>query len=325
MSGYDVIGDVHGEGTKLRGLLEALGYELRDGAFRHPERRAVFVGDLIDRGDEHVDVLAVVRAMVDAGAAQIVIGNHEFNAIAYATPHPRIEGEWLRRNSPKNRAQHEAFLAQIEPAARGRWLSWFKSLPLFLELDGGLRVVHACWHEPSITTVDRALREARDDLDSFFIEAATTGGPLSDAVELLLKGPELTLERYGLRPFLDKAGVARGEARIRWWRPDATSVDELAEIQTGALGDDGAPYPPIAPLACRAEDLAHEYRGEIPVIFGHYWRSWPPTPGLDWTPTAACVDFSAGAGGPLVAYRWSGERQIDPSNYVASPAPAASS
>ena len=47
MTGYDVIGDVHGRAEKLGGLLRKLGYRERDGACRHSERQSVFVGDLV--------------------------------------------------------------------------------------------------------------------------------------------------------------------------------------------------------------------------------------------------------------------------------------
>jgi len=45
----------------------------------------VFVGDLIDRGIQQRDSVRIARSMVEAGAAQIVLGNHEFNAVAYST------------------------------------------------------------------------------------------------------------------------------------------------------------------------------------------------------------------------------------------------
>ena len=42
----------------------------------------------------------------------------------------------------------------------------------------------------------------------------------------------------------------------------------------------------------------------IPLIFGHYWFEAP----LEATsPLAQCVDYSAGAGGPLAAHRFDGE------------------
>ena len=110
---YDVIGDVHGQNLKLKALLTALGYRVHAGAYRHPAGRiAVFVGDLIDRGPGQVEVLGIVRRMEAAGSARVVMGNHELNAIGYAT-----RGEdgvtWLRRHSAENEAQHRGFLDQV--------------------------------------------------------------------------------------------------------------------------------------------------------------------------------------------------------------------
>ena len=94
-----------------------LGYrpDERGGAFRHPERQAIFVGDLIDRGPEQLRVLATVKAMVDAGSAQIVMGNHEFNAVAYATEHPVGSGCYLRPHNEKNN-RSAARSGDTEPA-----------------------------------------------------------------------------------------------------------------------------------------------------------------------------------------------------------------
>ena len=68
---YDIIGDVHGCASQLRQLLGGLEYTVdpATGAYRHPQRRAVFVGDLIDRGREQREVLQLVKAMVDACCA----------------------------------------------------------------------------------------------------------------------------------------------------------------------------------------------------------------------------------------------------------------
>ncbi|MFH8289732.1 polynucleotide kinase-phosphatase [Streptomyces sp. NPDC018059] len=71
---FDIIGDVHGCAAELETLLRELGYV--DGA--HPEgRTAVFVGDLVDRGPDTPGVLRRVMAMVAAGTALCVPGNHE--------------------------------------------------------------------------------------------------------------------------------------------------------------------------------------------------------------------------------------------------------
>ena len=81
---FDVIGDVHGCRRELEALLGTLGYALvRDDAGRpvdavHDEgRRALFLGDLVDRGPDSPGVLRLVMGMVEAGHALAVPGNHE--------------------------------------------------------------------------------------------------------------------------------------------------------------------------------------------------------------------------------------------------------
>ena len=115
---YDIIGDIHGHAGPLKRLLDRLGYVESAGVWRHPSRRALFLGDYIDRGPEQVEVVRIVRAMVDAGEALAIMGNHEFNAVAWATPDPHQAGAYLRPHSAKNRHQHRAFLDQVEEDSR---------------------------------------------------------------------------------------------------------------------------------------------------------------------------------------------------------------
>ncbi len=85
---FDIIGDVHGCFDELVSLLEHLGYRIappitgeavgNSYAVSHPEgRKAVFVGDLVDRGPGVVNVLKLVMSMVADGTALCVAGNHE--------------------------------------------------------------------------------------------------------------------------------------------------------------------------------------------------------------------------------------------------------
>jgi protein phosphatase len=81
---FDVIGDVHGCRAELEALLGRLGYlVVRDDEGRpvdaaHPDgRRAVFLGDLVDRGPDTPGVLRLVMGMVEAGHGLAVPGNHE--------------------------------------------------------------------------------------------------------------------------------------------------------------------------------------------------------------------------------------------------------
>lgn len=76
---FDIIGDVHGCCDELEELLTTLGY-VRDemGTYAHPQgRKAVFVGDLVDRGPRILDVLNLVQNMVAAQTALCVPGNHD--------------------------------------------------------------------------------------------------------------------------------------------------------------------------------------------------------------------------------------------------------
>ena len=191
---YDIVGDIHGHAAKLQRLLRRLGYEERDGIYRHASRQLIFVGDFIDRGPEIRRTLQIARAMIDAGTARAVMGNHELNALLYHTKGP--DGEWLRPHNDKNTAQHQATLDQIalsDPAEWKDWLNWMLKLPLWLDL-GSCRVVHAAWDDESVQTLGtqdtltkRNLAKVGDRLT-----------PEGKAVNFLLKGPEYKLgdERF---------------------------------------------------------------------------------------------------------------------------------
>src|SRR5262245_42374631 len=87
-TGYDIIGDVHGCAHSLEQLLQKLGYAVVDGAYEFGgdgRRQAIFVGDIIDRGPQIREALQIVRSMVERGSARMILGNHEYNALAYCT------------------------------------------------------------------------------------------------------------------------------------------------------------------------------------------------------------------------------------------------
>jgi protein phosphatase len=85
----DIIGDVHGCFDELVELLDKLGYQVHTEAERPcglrvvpPEgRKAVFVGDLVDRGPKIPAVLRLVIAMVTEGLAYCVPGNHDIKLV----------------------------------------------------------------------------------------------------------------------------------------------------------------------------------------------------------------------------------------------------
>lgn len=76
---FDIIGDVHGCCDELETLLVKLGYtHVGDLLYQPPEgRRALFLGDLVDRGPRNLDSLFLARNMVAKGYALCIPGNHE--------------------------------------------------------------------------------------------------------------------------------------------------------------------------------------------------------------------------------------------------------
>jgi len=319
--GYDIIGDIHGQYEKLESLLTKLGYRQRQGAWRHPERRAIFVGDFIDGGRLGVETVQTVRAMVDAGSALAVMGNHELNAIAWHTPDPRDPDEYLRPRlrqpwGAKNRNQHKDFLVQVEHdhALHAELVDWFLTLPLWLDLEG-LRVVHACWHTPFIDWLGPQLRDGRFLTPELLVDATTepqdpadkdTAAPsIFKAVEALTKGLEMPIPAS--HHFRDKYDNLRDRVRVRWWDVSGISLRDLAHLPDAkrlTLPDASAPE------HFRLGAASHK-----PTFFGHYWMEGKPALQSD---TAVCVDYSAGRGGPLVAYRWDQGAPLATAHFVST-------
>ena len=142
---FDIIGDVHGCTDELEALLVRLGYRLDwsgEGSSRNvcvtpPEgRKAVFVGDLVNRGPRTADALRIAMTMVAAGTALGVEGNHEAK-LARA----------LRGASAKLDAALDRSIGEIDAAGAGfrtAVSAFITSLPSHLWLDGGrLAIAHA--------------------------------------------------------------------------------------------------------------------------------------------------------------------------------------
>ena len=305
---YDLIGDIHGYSEPLIELLDKLGYKKTDGCYRHPERQVIFLGDFIDRGPDQRGVIDIVRPMIDQGAALSVMGNHEFNAIAWFTEDPDEPGTHLRPHSDKHRKQHGVFLAAYEGADDYRDLiEWFRSLPLWLELDG-LRVVHACWDDKLMNYLDKRYPSINRYLDDELLIAASRKDSIEfRAVETVLKGKEIKLPRG--KHFFDKDKNPRHKIRIRWWDADASTFRSAFLGPKTALSH--IPEDPI--------DVEHliKYDSDKPPVFvGHYWMDSEPEL---LAPNIACLDYSVAkpeGGGKLVAYRWDGEQQLDKGNFV---------
>jgi hypothetical protein len=138
-------------------------------------------------------------------------------------------------------------------------------------------------------------------------KTAWKGGPhpLYHALDGLCKGREIDLPEGA--HFTDHNGHTRKQARIKWWKHDAKFMHEVAIVE-GAMPE-SLLWKPIP------TDLLLEPISGTPIFIGHYWMKGTPS---ILSPKVACVDYSAGKGGPLVAYRWNGESELQNSGFIAS-------
>jgi hypothetical protein len=296
---YDVIGDIHGHAAKLEALLPKMGYQLRGGTWYAPEgRKAIFVGDLIDRGPEQLRVLEIVRRMVDAGQARLVLGNHEFNAIGFYLH--------LRPRSDKNRKQHAAFLAEVgeDSQLHREWVDWFRQHPMALDLDG-LRVVHAWWDDEAREVINRVRGGESGLLSDELMHRLYREASLEKARKLLTCGVEWDLPEGVF--MLDKEGHKHPEARLAVWRHGAARLPEIALVPRSSRHL-------IPDIEIPAEHRLPPVAG-APILVGHHWFDGPVK--LE-SPKVACVDWSAAKDGPLVAYRWHGEAELRHEHLVAA-------
>ena len=296
---HDLIGDIHGHADALERLLRQLGYSKHKGIYRHPDRQAIFLGDFIDRGPKIRETLEIVRPMIDSGTARAVMGNHELNALAFHTPDPSKPGTHLRPQNEKNSNQHAETMRQIPAGELAGYLRWFRSLPLWLDLEG-LRVVHACWDESRMAKLQGPIT------DEFLYAACSPRGSLFEPMETILKGKEAKLPQG--TAFRDKDGHERLSTRVKWYEPP-----EGHTYRTYAMASE--PIDSDEPLPEDVFEAAVPYPEDAkPVFVGHYWMRGPRPDLLRGN--VACLEWSVAKDGFLCAYRWDGERELDAGKFA---------
>jgi len=311
IEGFDIIGDVHGCAHTLKRLLEQLGYRQQSGVYYHPKRCAIFLGDIIDRGPRIRESLHLVRDMVERGSAHLILGNHELNALAY-TRWSSKKQDYLRSHTQSHQRQISQTLVQMEryPREWEEFLSWFETLPLFLEIKhprtgNAFRVVHACWDQRMIEA-----HRARYGIgiSPEFIEAAYSDDTLESQIrQRLTGGVDLDLPEGVTISSCD--GYVRSAFRTKFW---ATRIVTYGDV---VFQPDPLPHN----LAASKISIAHRQQlvnydvSEPPLFVGHYWLRGRPAP---LAPNLACLDYSAVKYGRLVAYRMDGERRLLASKFT---------
>ena len=307
---YDLIGDIHGCAQTLERLLETLGYKKRSGVWQHAYRQALFLGDLIDRGPQIRETLHIVHAMVDAGHAYCIMGNHEYYALAWNTPaSEQSTDEYVRAHSKHHTRLHRETLEQFEehPYDWEDFNQWFLTLPLFIDAQR-FRAVHACWDDRLINMLRTRFADGR--VNQAFVQQSAIKGSFADqAFNRLLRGVNLPLPHGMSQTSYD--GFTRSSFRTKFWHDDESALTYGDVVfQPDALPGDLAQEP------LPTEYLQHVtgYDAQQPLLFvGHYWRQGQPSL---IRPNLACLDYSAVNGGKLVAYRLDQEEHLLPESFV---------
>lgn len=305
--GYDIIGDIHGCALALKLLLVRLGYSKRNGVYSHPARKVVFLGDIIDRGPRIREALHLVRDMVNAGHAHIVMGNHEYNYLSYSTSGESVHMPYLREHTSRHQRILQATIDQLanHPGDQKDFYQWMMKLPVFLEFDS-FRVVHACWHQELVTQMLQ--KTGSNIIDTEFLYHSAVRDTFEwEVMDRLLRGTQIKLPNNETMTCRD--GYVRQFFRTKFWmehpelygevvfQPDPLPNNMLHRVLSKKERDNLYYYPP----------------SEKTLFIGHYWCEGKPAP---ITPNIACLDYSAVKFGQLVAYRYDFETVLSADKFV---------
>jgi polynucleotide kinase-phosphatase len=227
---FDIIGDVHGCYDELLALLGDLGYQVfeepvndvrdlgirvvaplvgRGGEVRGDERRkAVFLGDLVDRGPASPQVLRLVMSMVRSGAALCVPGNHDIKLLRHLNGKKVTANHGLAETLAQLEGESDSFKGQVRQFLDG--------LVSHYVLDGGkLVVAHAGLTEEMQGRGSGAVR-------AFALFGETTG----------------EIDEFGLPIRYEWAREYRGKAMVVFGHtpvPDAEWLNNTIDIDTGCV------------------------------------------------------------------------------------------
>ncbi|MGL5943934.1 MAG: polynucleotide kinase-phosphatase [Waterburya sp.] len=221
---FDIIGDVHGCCDELEQLLQQLGYVTTASksnsdsfwyfpTYIHPQgRKAIFLGDLVDRGDRILDTLKLVHNMLLADSAVCILGNHENKLMR------KLRGKNVKLNHGLEQTMAE--IEAIDPEQRNLVTNeintWLQSLISHYVLDDGkLVVAHAGL---------RAELQGRGSgyVRNFALYGETTG----------------EIDQFGLPVRYEWANEYRGEAMVVYGHTpvlEAEWLNNTIDIDTGCV------------------------------------------------------------------------------------------
>ena len=282
----DVVGDVHGELPALQALIAKLGYT-PEGI--HPEgRRLVFAGDLVDRGPYSPETLHYVMALVKAGKAQMVAGNHELNFLKKDYHEGTGWSYWA--HCPKEQKFEPCSKATPEDLAT--FHDFLNNLPLMLVNDS-MAVVHASYSDEAATTLAECPEQTilgalnyfkvKRDESAVFCDLqteATKAFSLFDELDDSVQPPEhvhkLLADYYYVKQLLNPITYTLAGREVK--TPEPFYIGGKWRF-------------------VRRDPWWRKYEEEKQVVIGHYWR----------TPSPSAHDFEKLFYG-VSPYGWMGPR-----------------
>ncbi|HEY9047121.1 MAG TPA: polynucleotide kinase-phosphatase [Ohtaekwangia sp.] len=215
---FDIIGDIHGCFTELTELLTTLGYTVdrvpEEGInfgfqVTHREgRKAIFLGDLVDRGPDSPGVLRLVMSMVYTGIAYCVPGNHDAKLYRYLDGKQVQLKHGLQKTVEQLANESDLFRTQIKEFIDGL-------ISHYVFDDGKLVVAHAGLKEEMHGRGSGAVR-------SFAMFGETTG----------------EIDEFGLPVRYNWAMEYRGKAMVVYGHtpvPEAQWLNRTIDIDTGCV------------------------------------------------------------------------------------------
>ncbi|WP_027002123.1 polynucleotide kinase-phosphatase [Hugenholtzia roseola] len=216
---FDIIGDIHGCFDELETLLSKLGYQIEShtnegephfgfAVTPPPNRKAIFLGDLVDRGTDSPKVLKLVMSMVKTGVAYCVPGNHDIKLQKYLRGQKVQLKHGLELTVKQLEGESKAFRLAVEKFIYGL-------ISHYVLDEGKLVVAHAGLIEEMQGRASGAVR-------AFCLYGETTG----------------EIDEFGLPVRHDWAKAYRGKAKVIYGHtpiPQPEWLNRTLNIDTGCV------------------------------------------------------------------------------------------
>ena len=248
---FDIIGDVHGCYDELAMLLGKLGYTVdAEVGMIHPDgRKAVFLGDLCDRGPKNIEVLRLVMKMVKSGNALAVPGNHDVKLVKYLIGKKVQITHGLDRTIADLEKEDEAFRTEVKEFLDGL-------VSHYVLDDGKLVVCHAGLKEEYIGRGSMKVRdfclygEVTGEIDEYGLPVRLNWASDYRGKATVVYGhiPQLEVQAMNGTYCIDTGCVFGGKlTAYRYPERELVDVDALAQYY--------APVKPLSPTQSAVDDM----------------------------------------------------------------------